>query len=290
MKLPPFEYRTPETVEETVELLGEFGDEAKILAGGQSLIPLLAMRLSRPAVVIDINNVGELSNIANGAGLTIGALTRHRSAERSALVRSAAPMLAAALGYVGHDAIRTRGTIGGSVAHADPAAELPTVLTALGGSVTATSARGTRTIEADSFFEGFLSTNLAADELLTAIKLPPRPDRSGWAFNEFSRRSGDFALVGVAVSIELDESGTVLEARIAMSGVAGEPTRATDAEAALRGNPAGGESFAAAAAAAASEVNPSADLHGTTAYRKHLTGVLVRNGLDEAFDRAKGIK
>ncbi|MCW2538372.1 MAG: molybdopterin dehydrogenase FAD-binding protein [Frankiales bacterium] len=290
MKLPPFEYRTPETVEETVELLGEFGDEAKILAGGQSLIPLLAMRLSRPAVVIDINNVNELNTISNGSGLSIGALTRHRTAERSALVQSSAPMLVAALGYVGHDAIRTRGTIGGSVAHADPAAELPTVLTALGGSVSATSARGTRSIAADDFFEGFLSTSLADDELLTAIQLPPRPDRSGWSFNEFSRRSGDFALVGVAVSIELDESGTVVDARIAMSGVAGEPTRAIEAETALRGNPAGPESFATAAAAAAAEINPSADLHGTTAYRKHLAGILVRKGLNEACDRAKGTR
>jgi aerobic carbon-monoxide dehydrogenase medium subunit len=288
MKLPPFDYRTPESVAETVELLAQYGDEAKILAGGQSLLPMLALRLARPAVLIDINRVAGLSGISANGGLTIGALTRHRAVERSAAVAAIAPTLAAAIRYVGHDAIRTRGTLGGSVAHADPAAEAPMVLRVLGGSVVATSVRGIRTIEADSLFDGFLTTTLEADELLTAIQLPPIGDRTGWSFNEFSRRSGDFALVGAAIVVRLDATATVADARIGLSGVAGEPVRATSAEAALVGAAPSDSAFAEAAAIAAAGVNPTSDLHGTAAYRKHLVNVLVRRGLREAVTRAEG--
>jgi CO/xanthine dehydrogenase FAD-binding subunit len=196
--------------------------------------------------------------------------------------------LAAALGNVGHDAIRTRGTIGGSVAHADPSAEMPTIVRTLGGTLTATSSRGSRQIAAEDFFQGFLMTSLEPDELLTSIELPIAGPRSGWSFKEFSRRSGDFALVGVAVALELDANGAVAEARIGLLGVAGEPARATAAEAVLVGATPGDEAFAAAAAAAQGEVSPTADLHGTAAYREHLTGVLVRQGLAEAFARAEG--
>ncbi|HEY9483663.1 MAG TPA: FAD binding domain-containing protein, partial [Micromonosporaceae bacterium] len=216
---------------ETVALLAEHGDDAKILAGGQSLLPMLALRLARPAVLIDINHVDELAGISVNGGLTIGALTRHRAVERSDAVAATAPMLAAAMRYVGHDAIRTRGTLGGSVAHADPAAEAPMVMRVLGGSIVATSVRGRRTIDADALFQGFLTTSLEPDELLTEIHVPESRDRSGWSVNEFSRRSGDFALVGTAIVLQLDDAGTIAGARIGLSGVAGEPVRAATAEA-----------------------------------------------------------
>jgi CO/xanthine dehydrogenase FAD-binding subunit len=288
MKLPPFDYRTPQSVQETIELLAEHGDDAKILAGGQSLLPMLALRLARPAVLIDINQVRELTGISVNGGLTIGALTRHRAVERSAIVAAAAPMLAAAMRYIGHDAIRTRGTLGGSVAHADPAAEAPMVMRVLGGSVVVTSVRGRRTIDADSLFQGFLTTSLEPDELLTEIHLPASGDRSGWSVNEFSRRSGDFALVGVAVVLQLDDAGTIAGVRIGLSGVAGEPVRATSAEVALIGAAPSEGAFADAGTAAADAVNPTSDLHGTAAYRKHLVDVLVRRGLREALARAEG--
>jgi carbon-monoxide dehydrogenase medium subunit len=290
MKLPPFEYRSPTTIDETVSLLAEYGDEAKVLAGGQSLLPLLAMRLGRPEFLIDINRVDELAGITVNGALTIGALTRHRAGERSADVRASVPLLAAALANVGHDAIRTRGTIGGSVAHADPSAEMPTIVRTLGGTITATSSRGSRQIAAEDFFQGFLMTSLEPDELLTSIELPIAGPRSGWSFKEFSRRSGDFALVGVAVALELDANGAIADAKIGLLGVAGEPARATAAEAVLLGATPGDDAFAAAAAAAQGEVSPTADLHGTAAYREHLTGVLVRKGLAEAFARAEGQK
>lgn len=288
MKLPPFEYRDASTVDEAVALLAELGDDAKVIAGGQSLIPLLALRMARPSVLVDINKVDGLGQLSNGDGLTIGALTRHRAAETSQVVAAAAPMVVAALRHVGHVAIRTRGTVGGSVAHADPAAELPIVLSALGGSVLATSTRGTRSIPADQFFTGFLSTALEPDELLTAVELPAARRRSGWAFNEFSRRSGDFAIVAAAVSLELGEDGRIADARIALSGVATEPVRPTSAEDALRGASPSAEAFADAAAATSRDISPAADLHGTAAYRRHLAGVLVRRGLEEALTRAEG--
>jgi carbon-monoxide dehydrogenase medium subunit len=288
MKLPPFEYRCPKTVQETVELLVEHGDEAKVLAGGQSLLPMLAMRLARPAVLIDINRVAGLSDIRVNGEVAIGALTRHRTAERSEALASAAPLLAAALRWVGHDAIRTRGTVGGSVAHADPAAEAPTVLRALDGHVVATSVRGQRTIDAESFLQGFLTTSLEPDELVTEVRLPIQPQRTGWSFDEFSRRSGDFALVGAATVVSLGADGMIAAARVALSGVAGVPYRAVSAEASLIGAAPSDAIFAEAAALAAADVDPPSDLHGTAAYRKHLAGVLVRRGLKNASSLAMG--
>jgi len=288
MKLPPFEYRCPETVHETVELLAQYGDEAKVIAGGQSLLPMLAMRLARPAVLIDINRVDDLSGIRVNGEVAIGALTRHRTGERSEALAGAAPLLAAALQWLGHDAIRTRGTIGGSIAHADPAAEAPAVLRALDGYVVATSVRGQRTIDGASFFAGFLTTNLEPDELLTEVRVPVQGERTGWSFDEFSRRSGDFALVGVATVVTLGTDGTIAAARICLSGVAGEPYRAVAAEASLVGAAPDDGAFADAAGIAAASIDPPSDLHGTAAYRKHLTSVLVRRGLNRASSRATG--
>ena len=288
MKLPPFEYRDPVTVDEVMALLTEAGDEAKILAGGQSLIPLLALRMARPSMLIDINRVDGLAGITANGTVEIGATTRHRAAETSAVIQAHVPMLAHALGHVGHVAIRTRGTLGGSVAHADPAAEIPTVMAALGGSVVAASSRGRREIPAGDFFQGFLTTALDPDELLVAVRFPALARSAGWAFNEFSRRNGDFAIVSVAVLVELDSTGDIAEARVAVSGVATEPVRVTDAEAVLRGASPEPDVLEAAGAAASQQISPTSDLHGTAAYRRHLTGALVRRGLDEALERAKG--
>jgi CO/xanthine dehydrogenase FAD-binding subunit len=197
-------------------------------------------------------------------------------------------MVAAALHLVGHAAIRNRGTVGGSIAHADPAAELPTVLLALGGEVEARSSRGSRTVAASGLFEGFLTTALAPDELLTALRFPATPPRSGWSFQEFSRRSGDFAVVGVATTLTLDGAGSVAGARMAFSGVGGTPVRATAAEAALTGGTPSTELWRNAGEAAKGELDPPSDLHGSAAYRRHLASVLAVRSLEEAYDRAKG--
>lgn len=285
MKPPPFDYHRAGSVDEAVALLAQHGDDAKILAGGQSLVPLLSLRLARPSRLIDINRVGELAHIANGSGLTIGATVRQRAVERSSSVRAASPLLAAAVAHIGHSAIRNRGTVGGSIAHADPAAELPAVLLALDGEIEARSARGVRTIPAATFFEGFLSTALQPDELLTAVRIPER--RGGWSFHEFSRRSGDFAIVGVAATIELGPDGRIREARLALSGVDHTPRRANDAEALLAGAQGSDELWRSAAQAAASPLDPPSDIHGSAAYRKHLAAALSERALRDAHARAK---
>ena len=288
MKLPPFEYHLAESVEEAVALLAQWGDEAKVLAGGQSLVPLLSFRLARPAHLVDVNTIAELAYISDGSGLEIGATVRHRDAERSEVVAAEAPIVAAALGFVGHAAIRNRGTVGGSIAHADPAAELPAVLTALRGEVVARSTRGVRTIPAESFIEGFLTTALEPDELVTAIRLPPWPPSTGWAFNEFSRRNGDFAIVGVATLVGLGPDGRVSDARIVFSGVGTTPVRAVAAERAMIGEVPSPALWADAGAQAGTEIDPPADLHGSADYRRQLARVLAARSLEEAHQRAKG--
>jgi aerobic carbon-monoxide dehydrogenase medium subunit len=290
VKPPPFEYHRAGSIDETVALLAEHGDEAKILAGGQSLVPLLSLRLARPAHLVDINRVTELGAVENGSGLRFGATVRHREVERSEVVRTANPLLAYATRFIGHAAIRNRGTIGGSIAHADPAAELPIVLTVLDGEVEARSARGTRTVAAADLFEGFLTTSLEPDELLTAVRLPAWQAGAGWSFHEFSRRSGDFAIVGVAATVQLDGNGTVARARLAFSGVETKPVRATAAEASLAGATPSDDLWATAAREAAAPFEPASDIHGSSAYRKHLAAVLAERALKEAHDRAKDAK
>ena len=287
MKPPPFEYHRAGSVDEVVALLAEHGDEAKVLAGGQSLVPLLSLRLARPAHLVDINRLGELEGIQNGDGLRLGSTVRHRTVERSDVVRSANPLLAHAVRFIGHAAIRNRGTVGGSIAHADPAAELPTVLALLDGEIEARSTKGTRTIGASDFFQGFLTTSLEPEELLTGVRVPSLASGTGWSFQEFSRRSGDFAIVGVAATLQLDASGNIGEARLAFSGVDTQPVRATNAEAMLAGSTPSDELWADAGHEAASPLEPASDIHGSSAYRKHLAGVLAKRALQEAHDRAK---
>jgi carbon-monoxide dehydrogenase medium subunit len=285
VKPPPFDYQAPTSVEEAVALLAEHGEEAKVLAGGQSLVPLLALRLARPSVVVDVNGVSELDALSNGAGLRVGAIVRQRTAERSPVVASGNPLLATAIPFIGHPAIRNRGSVGGTIAHADPAAELPAVLLALDGDVEAVGPRGSRSVPAAEFFAGFLTTALEPDELLTAVRFPPWPAGAGWSFHEFSRRSGDFAVAGVAVVLRLDGRGAVAEARIALTGVDATPVRASKAEASLVGQVPSTAAWEAAGADAAADLEPPSDLHGTADYRRHLVKVLVQRALVEAHGR-----
>src|SRR5438067_3440046 len=211
MKPPLFEYHAPASVDEAIDLLAEHGDEAKVLAGGQSLIPLLSLRLARPAHLIDINGATDLAGVEANGALELGAMVRHRVAERSEQVANRNPLLAAAMRFIGHAAIRNRGTIGGSIAHADPAAELPAVLLALDGEAVVESRRGTRIIPAAQLFQGFLTTAVEPDELLTAVRVPSLPGSAGWSFQEFSRRSGDCAVVGVATVLGVGGDGRIAE-------------------------------------------------------------------------------
>src|SRR5580693_7309943 len=225
MKLPPVEYEAPRTVSEAVELLAEHLDQASVLAGGQSLIPLLALRLARPAVLIDINGVDGLSGVsATDGSVGIGAMTREYVAEESAVIADAVPLLAAALPLIGHEAIRSRGTIGGSLAHADPAAELPAVALALDAEFVVRSQSGERVIPAAEWFEGYLATARRPDEILVEVRFPAAAPGTGVSFQEVARRHGDFAIVGLAASLTLAD-GAVSDARLAFSGVADVPVR-----------------------------------------------------------------
>jgi CO/xanthine dehydrogenase FAD-binding subunit len=287
LKLPPFGYHAPESLDEALELLHEHGDEAKVLAGGQSLVPLLVLRLAHPSVLIDLGRVPGLATIAMTDGtVAVGAMVRAHDAEHSELLRERVPLLAEAIPLIGHLAIRSRGTVGGSLAHADPAAELPAVAVALDAQLVVTSAaRGPRTIAAADFFQGFLTTALADDEALVSVRLPAAMPGTGVCFEEASRRHGDFAMVGSAASLRL-EDGRIAGARIALIGVAETPLRRLEAEAGLAGAVASDEAFRAAGHAAATDLEPHSDLHGTRAYRTHLASVLTRRALERAAQRA----
>jgi carbon-monoxide dehydrogenase medium subunit len=286
MKLPDFEYEVPATVAEATGLLAQYQDEANVLAGGQSLIPLLALRLAHPAVIVDINGLDELSGVsANDGRVTIGALTREYMAEESETVAETVPLLAAALPLIGHEAIRSRGTIGGSLAHADPAAELPAVARALDAGFVVRSESGERVIPAAEWFEGYLTTARRADEILVEVRFPAAAPGTGVAFQEVARRHGDFAMVGLAASLTLTD-GMITDARLAFSGVADVPVRAGAAESVLVGHEPSAELFAEAARQAAEPLDPPADLHGSSDYRKKVAAALVRRGLRAAADNA----
>lgn len=287
MKPPAFEYVAVASTEEAVAQLAAHGDDARILAGGQSLMPILNMRLAAPGRLVDLNRVGALSYIVERAGgVAIGAMTRQRTAERSALIARAAPLLAEALPWVGHSAIRNRGTIGGSLAHADPAAELPGVAVCLDARFTVRGEAGERTLAAREFFRGYLTTALAPAELLTEVWFPSAPPGSGAAWIEFARRHGDYALVGVAAVVTL-EGSTVRQARLAVIGVDGVPVRAVDAERLLIGVPLSPESMAAAAESVRHILEPHDDIHATAAYRRHLAGILTVRALTRAGERVR---
>ena len=286
MKLPPVDYEAPETISEAVELLAELQDQASVLAGGQSLIPLLALRLARPAVLIDINGIDGLSGVSATDGwVAIGAMTREYVAEGSGTVTGAVPLLAAALPLIGHEAIRSRGTIGGSLAHADPAAELPAVARALDAEFVVRSRSGERVIPAADWFEGYLTTSRRVDELLVEVRFPASGQGTGISFQEVARRHGDFAIVGLAASLVLS-GGVISEARLAFAGVSDVPVRAADVEELLVGERPSAELFDEAARRATKDIDPPADLHGSSNYRKKVAAALVRRGLRAAADNA----
>jgi CO/xanthine dehydrogenase FAD-binding subunit len=286
MKLPPVDYEAPKTVSEAVELLAEYQDEASVLAGGQSLIPLLALRLARPAVLVDINGIDELSGVsATNGWVAIGATTREYLAEESGTIADKLPLLAAALPLIGHEAIRSRGTVGGSLAHADPAAELPAVARALDAEFVVRGPSGERVIPAAEWFEGYLMTSRQPDELLTEVRFPAAKPGTGVSFQEVARRHGDFAMVGLAASVTLDD-GTITDARLAFAGISDVPYRASDAEELLAGESPSPELFDEAARRATSDLDPPSDLHGSAEYRKKVAAALVRRSLQAAVDNA----
>jgi len=288
MKPPVFDYVSPATLEEAIQALSAPDDgDVKVLAGGQSLVPLLNLRLPQPGRIGDIKGLDELTGITEEAGyLTVGALVRQREAELSDVVRTACPLLHEAIPLIGHTAIRNRGTVGGSIAHADPAAELPTVAACLDAELVARGPGGERTIPAADFFTGFFTTALAEDEILTAVRVRSVGPATGAAYEEVARRHGDFAMAGVAAQVRLD-GDTVAEARIAISGVDLAPVRATKAEAALAGRTVDDSILDEAADAAVADLSPSSDLHGSAAYRKHVAGVLIRKAVAAAAARAR---
>ena len=284
MKAPPFAYARAASAEEALELLAEAGEDAKVLAGGQSLLPLLAYRLVRPTHLVDVGGAATLSTVRPAGGeLVLDALVRHAQIERMALA-GAHVLLREAASSIGHVPIRVRGTIGGSLAHADPAAELPLAAVALDASVLLRSLTGERSIPAASFFHGPFTTALAPGELLTALVVPPAPAGAVAAFAEFAVRAGDFALACVAVVLACG-NGRVRHVRIVLGGVDATPLRARTAEALLSGEPPAPEAIAATAAAAAAECDPVSDQHASAVYRRELVGVLVRRCLERACER-----
>lgn len=285
MKPPRFEYHAPRTLEEAVSLLDRYRGEAKVLAGGQSLMPLLNFRLVRPAALIDLNRITALDYIRQVDGqVRFGAMTRQRAVEFSSVIRQHLPLLTEATRWVGHLPIRTRGTIGGSIAHADPAAEYPAVLAALEGEVVARSPRGERTVRASELFQTYLTTTLAPDEILTEVRLPVAPAGAGYAFEEFARRHGDFAIVGIAAVVAVD-GRHVVRARLATAGASPVPVRLWPAEEILERDGLGDEAIDAAAARARELVEPDSDIHASADYRRHLTGVLTARALKRARAR-----
>ncbi len=288
MKPAPFAYHRPRSLEEALALLQKYGGEAKALAGGQSLIPAMNFRLARPSVLVDLGAIQELTYLrAADGGVVFGAMTRHVEVERSELVARAAPLLHEAMPHVAHPQIRSRGTIGGSLAHADPAAELPAVMVALGTRLRAKSPRGQRWIGAGEFFVGLFETALEPGELLVEVAIPGLPPRTGTAFLEIARRHGDYALVGAAATLTLDGSGRCAEARIALLSVGEGPVLAREAAAVLSGAALGAEAFAAAAEAVQRDIDPPSDIHATAAYRRRLATVLTRRALARAAERAR---
>jgi CO/xanthine dehydrogenase FAD-binding subunit len=291
MKPAPFDYRRPETLDEALAIFAELGNDAKALAGGQSLVPAMNFRLARPGVLVDLNRLDPLAYIAESpdGGLRIGAMTRQRAAERSAAVASGASLLFEAMPWIAHPQIRNRGTMGGSLAHADPAAELPAVMVALDARFVLRSRSASRTVPAQGFYTGILSTVLRPEELLTEIQIPPRAPRTGTAFMELARRQGDFALVGVAVEVVLNQGGDCSSARIVLLSVGDGPLLATGAMAALVGNaPTASRIEEAARVAAEVDIDPPSDIHASSAYRRHLASVLVRRAVSQAVRRSGG--
>jgi carbon-monoxide dehydrogenase medium subunit len=277
MKPAPFRYLAPAAIEEALELKRAEGDDAKFLAGGQSLVPAMNFRLAQPAALIDLNRLPGLDHVrAEGGGLRIGALARHRTIERDALVARHAPLLAEAAPHVAHPQIRNRGTLCGNLAHADPASEFPAVMLALGARMRARSSRGERWVDAGAFFKGVFTTALEPDEMLIEVELPPLAPRTGTCFLEVARRRGDYALVGAAAVVTLDTAGKVASARVALCNAGETPVLVAVGD------------LEAAPDAVRRSIDPPSNVHATAAFRRHLAGVLTRRALATALARAGG--
>ena len=288
MKPPKFDYHAPASLEEALALLQRYGGDAKVLAGGQSLMPLLNFRLSRPAALVDLNRIPSLAYVREHDGqLRLGAMTRQRTIEFSPMVAQKLPLLREATKWVGHLPIRTRGTIGGSIAHADPSAEYPAVLTALEGEVVARGPNGERVVKAKDLFHTYLTTSLAPEEILIEVRIPAMPAGAGYALEEFARRHGDFAIVGVAALI-VREGRRCRQARLATAGTGPVPVRLRAAEEILEGDGLSDSAIEAAARRASELVSPDSDIHASAEYRRHLTGVLTKRALRRAMGVARG--
>jgi carbon-monoxide dehydrogenase medium subunit len=291
MKPAPFKYFAPTTVDEALSLLAEHGYEAKVLAGGQSLIPMMNFRLAQPSVIVDINNIPELSfiNADPNGRLHIGALSRHNQVEHSPLVAMHTPLIYEAVPHIGTAHIRSRGTLGGSLAHADPSAELATVSVALEGSFLLRNQHRERWVRADEFFVGLFTSVLEPDELLIEATFPPLPERTGCSLMEMSRRPHDFALAGAAAVITLDQGNLCQRARLVLLSVGDGPVEARQAMEMLQNKEITQESIRSATEIAAKkDIDPGNDIHASAEYRRHLASVLSRRALEKAYNRARG--
>jgi len=283
VKPAKFEYHTPASVDEALAILGHYDGEARVLAGGQSLVPLMNFRLATPRAIVDLNRIAELAYVGeDGEIVRIGSMTRQRRLEFAPLVAAKLPLLREALRWVGHLPTRSRGTIGGSIAHADPSAEIPMVLQALEGEIVARGSQGERRIAAQNLFHAALTTSLAPLEIITEVRLPAMPAQAGYAVEEFARRKGDFAIAAVAVTLVRDGERCT-KARLATAGVGPIPIRLRDAEAVLEQKGLSEDAITEAADKAAAEVDPVSDLNGSAEYRRHLTGVLTSRAVAKAI-------
>jgi aerobic carbon-monoxide dehydrogenase medium subunit len=288
MKPAPFSLLRPKSIDQALTLLRSHSDEAKVLAGGQSLVPLMNFRLARPSYLVDLNKVAGLSETKiEDRALRIGAMVRQREIERSTAIAERLPILRDAIAQVGHPAIRNRGTVGGSLVHADPSAELPLLSVALDATFQLQSLRGKRAVAARDFYQGYLVTDIASDELLIEITFPLPPPSAGWCFTEIARRHGDFAIVATAVVLGLDRDRRLNFARVALAGVGPAPVRVTAAEDVLVGQRPDTELYRRAGEVAAQAIDPPNDVHASAAYRRHISSVLVRRALATAETRLK---
>lgn len=289
MKAPAFGYAVPASLPEALDLLAEYGEDARLLAGGQSLVPMLNLRLAAPAMLIDLNRVGCLAGIEAAAdgGLTVGAMTRERALERDPRVARSQPLLASVLPHIAHVAIRNRGTLGGSLAHADPAAELPAAALACDAVLVLERRGGRREVTAEAFFQGVFATALEGDEALVAVRFPPWPAARAWGFREVARRRGDFALAGIAAWLDRDADGRCTAARVVAIGCGDRPLRLRGAEAALIGRIPDAATVDDAAEAAHDDVEPDGDLHASEGYRREVAAVLTRRVLGDAMCRER---
>jgi carbon-monoxide dehydrogenase medium subunit len=292
MKPASFEYHVPDSIEQALDHLHEYGSEAKLLAGGQSLIPAMNFRVVQPGILIDLNRIKGLEFVhEDGKALRLGAMTRERELEMNPLISQNAPLLSEAVPHIAHPQIRNRGTLGGSLAHADPAAELPVLMVALDARLRARSLSSERWIAARDFFSGMFATNLKEDEMLVEVELPSMPPRTGWSFMEVAPRAGDYALMGVAALVTLDERGNCKQAKLVYLNAGDGPVDAMESAELLQGGKVDDKLIESAAALAGEkEINPYGNVHTSADFQRHLARVLTMRAVKQAFQRAGELK